>query len=135
MLNMKNILGGILSILMTMTLMTSCVEEPIQEFDGNDSWGYGNHGYFAMDKAYGTRNDYKAFIDACHQRVWLSSLMLCILILQVRILMQQCIGTATRLRQIIHGSISTQPISGAYIKTGITAIRWFETMSRVASPT
>ena len=40
---------------------------PIQEFDGNDSWGYGNHAYFAMDKAYGTRNDYKAFIDACHQ--------------------------------------------------------------------
>ena len=40
---------------------------PIQEFDGNDSWGYGTHAYFAMDKAYGTRNDYKAFIDACHQ--------------------------------------------------------------------
>ncbi|MBO5312141.1 MAG: hypothetical protein J6A91_08825 [Bacteroidales bacterium] len=40
---------------------------PIQEFDGNDSWGYGPHAYFAMDKAYGTRNDYKAFIDACHQ--------------------------------------------------------------------
>ncbi len=41
---------------------------PIQEFDGNDSWGYGTHAYFALDKAYGTRNDYKAFIDACHQR-------------------------------------------------------------------
>ena len=40
---------------------------PIQEFEGNDSWGYGTHAYFAMDKAYGTRNDYKAFIDACHQ--------------------------------------------------------------------
>ena len=40
---------------------------PVQEFDGNDSWGYGTHAYFAMDKAYGTRNDYKAFIDACHQ--------------------------------------------------------------------
>ncbi|MBQ8811879.1 MAG: hypothetical protein IJZ70_06185 [Bacteroidales bacterium] len=40
---------------------------PIQEFDGNDSWGYGTHAYFAMDKAYGTRNDYKAFIDLCHQ--------------------------------------------------------------------
>ena len=41
---------------------------PIQEFEGNDSWGYGTHAYFAMDKAYGTRNDYKAFIDACHQK-------------------------------------------------------------------
>ena len=41
---------------------------PVQEFDGNDSWGYGNHAYFALDKAYGTRRDYKEFIDACHQR-------------------------------------------------------------------
>ncbi len=41
---------------------------PIQEFDGNDSWGYGPHAYFALDKVYGRRNDYKAFIDACHQR-------------------------------------------------------------------
>ena len=40
---------------------------PVQEFDGNDSWGYGNHAYFALDKAYGTRKDYKDFIDACHQ--------------------------------------------------------------------
>lgn len=40
---------------------------PIQEFDGNDSWGYGNHAYFALDKVYGKRKDYKDFIDACHQ--------------------------------------------------------------------
>ena len=41
---------------------------PVQEFDGNDSWGYGPHSYFALDKAYGTRKDYKDFIDACHQK-------------------------------------------------------------------
>lgn len=41
---------------------------PIQEFDGNDGWGYGNHAYFALDKAYGTRTDYKKFIDACHEK-------------------------------------------------------------------
>ena len=40
---------------------------PVQEFDGNDSWGYGPHSYFALDKAYGTRTDYKRFIDVCHQ--------------------------------------------------------------------
>ena len=40
---------------------------PVQEFEGNDSWGYGPHSYFALDKAYGTRKDYKDFIDACHQ--------------------------------------------------------------------
>lgn len=50
------------------TLGVNAVElMPVQEFDGNDSWGYGPHSYFALDKAYGTRKDYKAFIDACHQ--------------------------------------------------------------------
>ncbi len=39
---------------------------PINEFEGNDSWGYNPSFYFATDKAYGTTNDYKAFIDACH---------------------------------------------------------------------
>ena len=41
---------------------------PVQEFDGNNSWGYGNHAYFALDKAYGTRAMYKQFIDECHKR-------------------------------------------------------------------
>lgn len=41
---------------------------PFNEFEGNDSWGYNPSFYFATDKAYGTPNDYKAFIDACHER-------------------------------------------------------------------
>ncbi len=41
---------------------------PVQEFDGNDSWGYNPCFYFAMDKAYGTRTMYKKFIDECHKR-------------------------------------------------------------------
>ncbi|MGM9747516.1 MAG: alpha-amylase family glycosyl hydrolase [Candidatus Cryptobacteroides sp.] len=41
---------------------------PIQEFDGNDSWGYNPCSYFALDKAYGTREMYKQFIDECHSR-------------------------------------------------------------------
>ncbi len=41
---------------------------PIQEFDGNDSWGYNPCFYFAPDKAYGTSEDYKYFIDECHKR-------------------------------------------------------------------
>lgn len=39
---------------------------PFNEFEGNDSWGYNPSFYFATDKAYGTSNDYKDFIDACH---------------------------------------------------------------------
>ena len=41
---------------------------PVQEFDGNISWGYNPCYYFAMDKAYGTKDKYKAFIDECHRR-------------------------------------------------------------------
>lgn len=41
---------------------------PVQEFDGNDSWGYNPCSFFALDKAYGTREDYKMFIDECHKR-------------------------------------------------------------------
>lgn len=41
---------------------------PIQEFDGNDSWGYNPCSYFALDKAYGTRTMYKQFIDECHAK-------------------------------------------------------------------
>lgn len=41
---------------------------PVSEFEGNDSWGYNPNFYFAADKAYGTKNDYKKFVDECHKR-------------------------------------------------------------------
>ena len=41
---------------------------PIQEFDGNLSWGYNPNHWFALDKYYGTREQYKEFIDECHAR-------------------------------------------------------------------
>lgn len=41
---------------------------PIQEFAGNNSWGYNPNFYFAPDKAYGTPDMYKKFIDECHKR-------------------------------------------------------------------
>ncbi|MEW6701373.1 MAG: alpha-amylase family glycosyl hydrolase [Bacteroidota bacterium] len=40
---------------------------PVSEFEGNDSWGYNPMTYFAPDKYYGTKNQLKDFIDACHQ--------------------------------------------------------------------
>lgn len=39
---------------------------PVNEFNGNNSWGYNPNFYFAPDKAYGTPDDYKQFIDLCH---------------------------------------------------------------------
>ena len=41
---------------------------PINEFEGNDSWGYNPSFYFATDKAYGRKQDYQRFIDECHKR-------------------------------------------------------------------
>ncbi len=39
---------------------------PVNEFDGNESWGYNPDFYFAPDKYYGTKNKLKEFIDKCH---------------------------------------------------------------------
>jgi glycosidase len=41
---------------------------PVNEFEGNNSWGYNPSFYFAPDKYYGPKNTYKAFIDECHAR-------------------------------------------------------------------
>lgn len=41
---------------------------PVNEFEGNISWGYNPSFYFAPDKYYGPKNDLKAFIDSCHNR-------------------------------------------------------------------
>jgi glycosidase len=41
---------------------------PVNEFEGNLSWGYNPSFYFAPDKYYGPKNDLKAFIDNCHTR-------------------------------------------------------------------
>ncbi len=41
---------------------------PVNEFDGNESWGYNPSFHMALDKYYGTKNAFKSFIDACHSR-------------------------------------------------------------------
>lgn len=40
---------------------------PVMEFEGNESWGYNTDFHLALDKAYGTANKLKEFIDLCHQ--------------------------------------------------------------------
>lgn len=40
---------------------------PIMEFDGNNSWGYNPAFHYALDKAYGTPEKFKEFVDTCHQ--------------------------------------------------------------------
>lgn len=41
---------------------------PVNEFDGNDSWGYNPQFHMALDKAYGTSYQFKRFIDEAHKR-------------------------------------------------------------------
>ena len=41
---------------------------PVCEFDGNYNWGYSPNHYFALDKAYGTPEMFKQFVDECHKR-------------------------------------------------------------------
>ncbi|MEL6141254.1 MAG: alpha-amylase family glycosyl hydrolase [Bacteroidota bacterium] len=41
---------------------------PVNEFEGNISWGYNVSFHMALDKYYGAPEHLKAFVDACHQR-------------------------------------------------------------------
>lgn len=41
---------------------------PINEFEGNISWGYNPSFHLAVDKYYGSRDDLKRFIDEAHRR-------------------------------------------------------------------
>ena len=40
---------------------------PVNEFSGNESWGYNPTFYCALDKSYGTKDKFKEFIDLCHE--------------------------------------------------------------------
>ena len=48
-------------------LKINCIElMPVMEFDGDESWGYNTGFHLALDKAYGTADKLKEFIDLCH---------------------------------------------------------------------
>ena len=64
-----NLAGAMEKLDYLKTLGVNAIElMPVQEFDGNDSWGYNPAYFFALDKAYGSKRQYKEFIDACHER-------------------------------------------------------------------
>ena len=41
---------------------------PVNEFEGNQSWGYNPSFHMALDKYYGTPESFKILIDECHKR-------------------------------------------------------------------
>lgn len=50
------------------TLGVNAIElMPINEFEGNESWGYNPSFHLAVDKYYGPKNDLKKFIDKAHE--------------------------------------------------------------------
>ncbi|WP_185817047.1 alpha-amylase family glycosyl hydrolase [Hymenobacter metallilatus] len=50
-------------------LGVNCIElMPVNEFEGNESWGYNPSFHFAPDKYYGPKDEFKRFIDAAHRR-------------------------------------------------------------------
>ncbi len=65
----QNIEGALAELDYISNLGVNAIElMPIQEFDGNLSWGYNPNHWFALDKYYGTREQYKQFVDECHKR-------------------------------------------------------------------
>ena len=41
---------------------------PINEFDGNSSWGYNPSFHMAVDKIYGSPTKFKELVNECHKR-------------------------------------------------------------------
>ncbi len=83
---------------------------PFNEFEGNDSWGYNPSFYFAPDKAYGTANDYKEFIDVCHQN-----------------------GIAVLMDIVLNHSFGQSPFARMYLDDGKPAANnpWYNTDSNI----
>lgn len=99
---------------------------PVQEFDGNDSWGYNPCFFFALDKAYGTPKMYKDFIDACHRKGMAVILDVVYNHATGNMPLPACIGTAqrTRPRETIPTSTQTPRILTASSKTSTMKVPW-----------
>ena len=41
---------------------------PVNEFEGNSSWGYNPVFYFAVDRYYGPENDLKRLVNEAHKQ-------------------------------------------------------------------
>ena len=63
----RNFTGLIEKIPYLKTLGINALElMPVAEYEGNESWGYNPMFFMAVDKFYGTRNEFKRLVDSCH---------------------------------------------------------------------
>lgn len=91
-------------------LGVNCIElMPVNEFEGNDSWGYNPSFYFAVDKYYGTKDNLKRFIDEAHRR-----------------------GMAVVLDMVLNHSCDQSPMAQLYRDNGgVTAANpWYNRVAR-----
>ncbi|RKD20145.1 alpha-amylase [Pelobium manganitolerans] len=82
---------------------------PVNEFEGNLSWGYNPSFYFAPDKYYGTKNDLKQFIDECHGK-----------------------GIAVILDMVLNHSFGQSPMVQLYFANGAPTAEspWYNTVAK-----
>lgn len=73
---------------------------PVNEFEGNSSWGYNPSFYFALDKYYGPAIDFKRFVDECHRRG---------IAVIVDMVLNHSFGQSPLVRLYDHGSGTTSP--------------------------
>lgn len=88
---------------------------PVNEFEGNLSWGYNPSFYFAPDKYYGHRNDLKRLIDEAHKR-----------------------GIAVVIDMVLNHSYGQSPLARMYLdrSTGRPAANnpWYNTQHNFQNP-
>ncbi|MCW8310081.1 1,4-alpha-glucan-branching protein [Sphingobacterium sp. InxBP1] len=82
---------------------------PIQESEGNSTWGYNPSFHRALDKYYGSKNELKAYIDACHEN-----------------------GIAVILDVVFNHAFGQSPMVQLYFENGQVAANspWFNTIAR-----
>jgi len=82
---------------------------PIQESEGNSTWGYNPSFHRALDKYYGSKNELKAYIDACHEN-----------------------GIAVILDVVFNHAFGQSPMVQLYFENGQVAANspWFNTVAR-----
>ena len=97
---------------------------PVQEFDGNDSWGYNPCFFFAMDKAYGTKQCISSSLMLVMRLVWQLFWMWFIIMLQEIIRWLNSIGMVIRLQRIIHTSMWKHLILIACSMISIMKAHW-----------
>lgn len=82
---------------------------PVQESEGNSTWGYNPSFHRALDKYYGLKNDLKAYVDACHEN-----------------------GIAVILDVVFNHAFGQSPLVQLYFEQGNVASNspWFNTVAK-----